>query len=55
MHAFENGFPNMSVELPTGWSVKNVTINSPLIVSPFGGGNNCFFNILGDSLVIKYF
>ena len=36
MHAFENGFPNMSVELPTGWSVKNVTLNSPLIVSPFG-------------------
>jgi len=42
----------MSVQLPIGWSVKNVTLDAPLIISPFGGGNDCYFNILGDNLVI---
>lgn len=51
MHAFESDQPDLNVLLPTNWSVKNVTLNAPLIISPFGGGNNCYFNILGDSMV----
>jgi hypothetical protein len=50
MHAFESGGPTLQVELPAGWSIKLVLINEPFIVSPFGGGIYCFFNILGDHL-----
>ena len=53
MHAFETDQPDLSVVLPTGWSVKNMSIENPLVVSPFGGENECYYNILGDSLVIK--
>ena len=32
--------------------VKGLKINlkEPLIISPFGGGNECYFNIVGDHL-----
>ena len=50
MHAFENNKPDTSVVLPKGWTLKKVYIKEPLIVSPFGGGNNCYFNIVGDHL-----
>jgi hypothetical protein len=33
-----------------GWSLKKVILKDPLILSPFGGGNECFFNIVGDHL-----
>ena len=54
MHAFETGKPETNVVLPSGWTLKNVNISTPLIVSPFGGENDCYFNILGDNLVINF-
>lgn len=50
MHAFEDGEPNMSVELPEGWTLKKVELVEPLIISPFGGGDFCYHNIVGDNL-----
>lgn len=50
MHATETGMPDMNVALPVGWSIKNVTLAQPLIVQPVSGGDNCYFNVLGDAL-----
>lgn len=50
MHATETGEPNLDAVLPEGWTLKKVVLQEPLIVSPFGGGNDCYFNILGDHL-----
>lgn len=50
MHATENGNPDTSVVLPSGWELKKVALQEPLIISPFGGGNICYFNIVGDHL-----
>jgi hypothetical protein len=27
-----------------------VILKEPLIISPFGGGNECYYNIVGDNL-----
>lgn len=50
MHAFEKGKPDTTVVLPTGWSLHKVILKEPLIISPFGSGNNCYYNIVGDNL-----
>jgi len=50
MHATESGKPDTKAVLPKGWSLKKVILKDPLILSPFGGGNECFFNIVGDHL-----
>lgn len=50
MHATENGFPDTNVVLPSGWEIKKVVLQEPLIIAPFGGGNACYFNIVGDHL-----
>lgn len=50
MHATETGNPSTSAVLPNGWSLKKVTLKEPLIISPFGGGNECYYNIVGDNL-----
>ena len=50
MHATENGKPDTKVILPLGWTLKKMILKEPLIISPFGGGNDCFYNILGDNL-----
>ena len=50
MHATETGKPDTTVALPKGWSIKSVQLTEPLIISPFGGGNECFYNIIGDHL-----
>lgn len=50
MHATETTKPNTSVVLPTGWSIRKVMLTEPLIISPFGGGNECYYNIVGDHL-----
>lgn len=50
MHATENGVPDTNVVLPSGWAIKKVMLQEPLIISPFGGGNSCYFNIVGDHL-----
>ena len=50
MHAFEKDGPNTNVVLPDGWSLEKLALDKPLIITPFGGENNCYYNILGDSL-----
>jgi hypothetical protein len=50
MHATESGKPDTTVALPNGWTLKKVIMNEPLIISPFGGGNECYYNIIGDHL-----
>jgi hypothetical protein len=53
MHAYETGLPSETATnsiLPSGWTMKRINLSEPLIVQPFGGGNECFYNILGDSL-----
>jgi len=50
MHATENGLPDTNVVLPSGWEIKKVVLQDPLIIAPFGGGNACYFNIVGDHL-----
>lgn len=50
MHATENGVPSTKVDLPGGWTLKKVLLQEPLLISPFGGGNECYYNIVGDNL-----
>ena len=50
MHATETGKADTTVALPNGWTLKKVMLKEPLIISPFGGGNECYYNILGDNL-----
>lgn len=50
MHATETEKPDTSVSLPLGWTIKQVFLKEPLIISPFGGGNECYYNIVGDHL-----
>lgn len=50
MHATETGIPDTTVVLPQDWSLHKVHLKDPLIISPFGGGNECYYNIVGDNL-----
>jgi hypothetical protein len=50
MHATESGNPDTTAILPNGWALKKVILKEPLIISPFGGGNECYYNIVGDNL-----
>jgi hypothetical protein len=50
MHATETGEPNLDAVLPKGWTLKKVVLKEPMIISPFGGGNECYYNIVGDNL-----
>jgi hypothetical protein len=50
MHATESGRVDTTVVLPSGWTLKKVILKEPLIISPFGGGNDCYYNIIGDNL-----
>lgn len=50
MHATEIGAPNLEVVLPEGWTLKKVSLQEPLVILPFGKGEECFFNIVGDHL-----
>ena len=50
MHATESGVPDTTVILPRGWTLKKMILKEPLILSPFGGGNECYYNIVGDHL-----
>jgi len=50
MHATETGKPDTTASLPDGWSLKKIILKEPLIISPFGGGNECYYNIVGDNL-----
>lgn len=50
MHAFESNGPRLDVDLPNNWTLKRINISEPLVLSPFGSNNECYFNILRDSL-----
>jgi hypothetical protein len=50
MHAYETNQPDTTVVLPEGRTLRKVILTEPLIVSPFGGGSECYFNIVGDQL-----
>jgi hypothetical protein len=50
MHATENGKPDTTASLPNGWTLKKMILKEPLIISPFGGENECYYNIVGDNL-----
>lgn len=50
MHATETGVPNLNVTLPAGYTLQKVNIDKPLILMPFGEGEDCYFNIVGDHL-----
>ena len=50
MHATETGNADTTANLPSGWTLKKVMLKEPLIISPFGGGNECYYNIIGDNL-----
>jgi hypothetical protein len=50
MHATETEKADTTAAFPNGWSLKKVMLKEPLIISPFGGGNECYYNIVGDNL-----
>jgi hypothetical protein len=50
MHATENGTQTTDVVLPAGWDLEIVSLNEPLIVTPFGNDEDCYFNIVVDHL-----
>ena len=49
LHATETGEVDFGVELPDGWRLETVVLDEPLVVSPFGGGDNCYHNVLRDN------
>lgn len=50
MHATEATAPDTTVVLPTGWTLRRVALDEPLILVPFGNEGDCYYNILGDHL-----
>ncbi len=50
MHATETGEPNLDVILPKAWTLKKVSLQKPLVILPFGQGEECYYNIVGDHL-----
>lgn len=50
MHATENGEPTLNVVLPEAWTLSSKVISKDLIIAPFGGGDYCYYNIVGDHL-----
>lgn len=50
MHATEESKPRLDVSLPKGWTLAVKKLTEPLILRPFGGGNDCYYNIVGDHL-----
>ncbi|MCC6616317.1 MAG: hypothetical protein IT320_22785 [Anaerolineae bacterium] len=55
MHATATGTPDVTGPvLPQGWALTERTISEPLVLLPFGGGNQCYYNIVRDNLVQSY-
>lgn len=50
MHANATGKPDLNASLPQGWTLQRKTLDAPLVVLPFGGGDSCYHNILRDNL-----
>ncbi|MBL90675.1 MAG: hypothetical protein CMH56_02545 [Myxococcales bacterium] len=49
MHATTDGNPDLSVALPAGWSFEERSLAGPLVLHPFGTGDECFYNIIRDA------
>jgi len=47
MHATEAKEPSLDADLPEGWTLERVALDSPLVITPSAGG---FYNIVGDCL-----
>ncbi len=54
MHATGTGTPDLNPALPIGWTLTKRTIDEPLVLLPFGGGDNCYYNVVRDNLVQSY-
>lgn len=50
MHAYEAGQPDTTAVLPAGWALRKIALEAPLVLAPFGGGKECYYNIVGDHL-----
>jgi hypothetical protein len=50
MHATENGPPNLNAQLPEGFTLQYLALDTPLVIAPFGESGDCYFNIVGDHL-----
>ncbi len=49
MHATDTGTPDINVALPKDWTLTLVALDA-LVILPFGGGDNCYHNVLRDNL-----
>ena len=50
LHATEGDRePNTNVTLPQGWSLTKEDLSEPLVLYPFGRGDDCYYNIIRDS------
>lgn len=54
LHATANGTVKPDVQLPSGWTLKKETLATPLVLHPFGGGDECFYNIIRDHELQSY-
>ncbi|MFZ4814937.1 MAG: hypothetical protein ACOYL5_10395 [Phototrophicaceae bacterium] len=54
MHATATGTPDLNPTLPDGWSLAERTLSEPLVLLPFGGGDECHYNVLRDNLLQSY-
>jgi hypothetical protein len=54
MHASATGTPDLTPSLPEGWTLTEREISEPLVLLPFGGGEDCYYNIVRDNLVQSY-
>lgn len=54
MHATATGTPDLNPTLPEGWTLTERTLDEPLVLLPFGGGDACYYNIVRDNLVQSY-
>jgi hypothetical protein len=54
MHATATGTPDLNAALPTGWTLTERPLDEPLVLLPFGGGDNCYYNVVRDNLVQSY-
>lgn len=54
MHATNDGVPTTDVRLPQGWTLRRETLDTPLVLFPFGGEGKCFYNIIRDEKLQSY-
>lgn len=49
MHATATGTPDLTPTLPDGWTLSERTLEEPLELLPFGGGDPCYYNTVRDN------